>query len=398
MGMIAVDEALERVLAAAGRLESEWVAITEAGGRVLAADLVARRTQPPADLSAMDGYAVIAASTPAGAPLRVVGESIAGRGFSGRLSDGEAVRIFTGAPLPDGADAVIIQESAARDGDTVRFARPVTAGTFVRRRGIDFAEEETVLEAGTVLTPPRVGLAAAMNYARLEVAKKPTVAVLSTGSELVPPGGEVPEGAIVASNGLIIAELIRREGAIVRDHGLVRDDPAAIAARLRAALAEEPDVLCLSGGASVGDYDFSRSVLADEGIELDFWRIAMRPGKPMAFGRRGRTAVFALPGNPVSSFVTGRLFLVPFVRALEGRTDARWTTILARLAAPLGANDVRRDFLRTRLDERDGLVATPLPRQDSSLLTILAAADGLIVRPENAPPAAAGEQVDVIRL
>lgn len=399
MALISVDEAQAKVLASVVPLGSEWVALADADGRTLAADVIARRTQPPAALSAMDGYAVNAAATPAGVDLRVVGEAAAGAGFAGRVPAGAAVRIFTGAPLPEGADAVIIQEEASRSGDFVRFARPMATGSNIRRRGLDFAEGEAPLKAGMRLTAGRLGLAAAMNHARLQVARRPSVALLSTGAELVAPGSEAPEGAIVASNAVLLGALVRAAGGEAVDLGLVGDDPDAIAARIDAAIDLGVDILAVSGGASVGEHDHSRAALKAEGVDLAFWKIAMKPGKPMMFGRRGRLAAFGLPGNPVSAFVCGVLYLAPLVRALLGCPDPLPAVSSARLAAPLPGNGERRNFLRARLgDDGEGALAWPLPVQDSSLLGELAAADALVVRPERAPPAAVGDRVPVIRL
>jgi molybdopterin molybdotransferase len=399
MALLSVDEAQTRVLACANVTETEWVAVGEAAGRTLAADLGARRTQPPLALSAMDGYAVRLAGIAIGVPYPVVGESAAGGGHDTPVGPGEAVRIFTGAPLPDGCDTVIIQEDAERDGASVRFTSLPPPGRNVRARGLDFTAGVVGLTAGTLLTAGAVGLAAAMNHGMVPVRRRPRVAILSTGDELVAPGSEPGDNQIIATNGLVLAEIVRQSGGEVIDLGLVGDDLDAIRARIRAGLAAGADVLCLSGGSSVGDHDLTRPALAAEGVELDFWKIAARPGKPVMFGRRGAVAAIGLPGNPVSSLVSALLYLAPLLRASLGRADVLPRLEGGRLATAMPANDFRRDFVRGRVEDGpDGPLVRPLGNQDSSLLSTLARAEVLIVRAENAPAAAAGERVAFIRL
>ncbi|MDN2564694.1 molybdopterin molybdotransferase MoeA [Aquibium sp. A9E412] len=400
MALLPVDEALSRLLAGAAPLAAETVPLDAAAGRVLAASLAARRTQPPFDASAMDGYAVRAADVAeAGARLRVVGRSVAGARFAGTLDAGAAVRIFTGAPVPGGADTILLQEDAESAGDGTIVAREaVAAGRHIRRAGLDFQAGDTLLEAGRLLDPAALSLAAAANHARLSVVRRPLVAVLATGDELVAPGGAPGPDQIVASNGVGIAALARADGATVMDLGIVGDSDAAIAAAAGRARAAGADILVTLGGASVGEHDLVQGALAGIGMTLDFWKIAMRPGKPLMVGRLGASHVLGLPGNPVSSLVCAHLFLRPLIARLAGRTH-RPDLRPAVLGAAMRANDRRRDYVRARVDTVDGrLTATPFATQDSSMLTTLAAADGLVVREPFAAAAAAGEACRVLML
>jgi molybdopterin molybdotransferase len=400
MALTPVDEAQRRLLSGVVPLGAEIVPLGEADGRVLAEDLVALRTQPPCDVSAMDGYAVRAADLAAGARLQVIGASAAGHGFAGAVGPGQAVRIFTGAPVPSGADTILIQENAVREGDDIVAAGPEPEGRFVRPAGMDFAASEVGLVAGRRLGMREIGLAAAMNHALVPVRRRPRVAVLATGDELVAPGSPVGPDQIVASNGLALAALVRAAGGVAVDLGIARDDLDELRGRIRAGLEAGADVLCLLGGASVGDHDLTRPALEAEGLVLDFWKIAMRPGKPLMFGRIADRRAIGLPGNPVSSLVCGLLFVAPLVRRLAGEVDVLPEVEPARLGADLPANDQRQDYLRARLARAgDGtLVATPFPRQDSSMMSIVAAAGALVVRPPFAPAARTGDTIGVIRL
>lgn len=401
MAMMPVSEALARLLADAGPLGVQHAALHEAAGRVLAEPVAARRTQPPFPVSAMDGYAVRAADTGDGAgPLAVIGEVAAGAVFARRVEAGRAVRIFTGAPVPDGADAILIQEDAERVGDdAIRARTPVSAGRYVRPAGLDFSAGEVLIAAGTVLDAGHLSLAAAGNHARLPVIGRPIVGVLATGDELVPPGRETGPGQIVASNAYGVAAIARDAGAEAIDLGIARDSPASLEDRLDAALAARCDVLVTLGGASVGDHDLVRPVFANRGMELDFHTIAMRPGKPMMFGRLDAMAVLGLPGNPVSSLVCTHLFVVPLIKQLGGRPPSR-RRARARLGAPLGRNGPREHYMRAGLErDRDGaLVATAFDDQDSSIIRLYAAADALVVRAPHAEACAAGENVDIVVL
>ncbi len=397
--MIPVAEARARILARVRPVAEEWVTLREARGRVLARDLPALRTQPPHDVSAMDGYAVRAADTdPPGRPLRVIGEVAAGRTFAGRLGPGEAVRIFTGAPLPAGADAVLIQERARREGDRVVPEVAVPPGRFVRPAGLDFRAGDPGLAAGTVLDGRSLGLAAAMGHGWLPVRRRPRVAVLATGDELVFPG-TTPEGAqIVSSNSTAVGALAEAWGAEVHDLGIARDDPADLVRALEQA--RGMDVLVTTGGASVGAYDFVQEAAGHLGLELDFWKVAMRPGKPLVFGTLGPTLFLGLPGNPVSAAVCAVVYLRGVLRAALG-LDPALPERTAVLAVDLPANDEREDFLRGFVEGEDDHGrprVRPAPRQDSSMYRTFALADVLVRRPRHDPPRRAGEPVTVIEL
>ncbi len=397
--MISVEEARDRILEALRPTTAETVPLAASGGRVLAQPVQARLTQPPADVSAMDGYAVRAADAAAGASLRVVGSAPAGHPFAGAVGPGEAVRIFTGAVLPDGADAILLQEDAEAAEDRVRVGEAVRPGRWIRRRGLDFEEGESLLPAGRLLTARDVGLAAAANHPWLSVHRRPRIGILATGDEIALPGEPVPPGGIVSSNAHALAALVRANGGDPLVLPIAPDDEAAIAEA--AGAARGCDLLITTGGASVGEHDLVQSALGPEGFALDFWRIAMRPGKPLIWGRLGQTPLLGLPGNPVSALVCGVVFLVPALRRLSGLAGpAAQRTERARLGAALPENDRRFDFLRARLESGPdgGSVALPFPVQDSSMLKTLARADALVLRPPHAPAAPTGEAVEVIRL
>jgi molybdopterin molybdotransferase len=399
--MITVEEALARVLASADApLEEEKVILDAAYGRVLTRDIRALRIQPPFANSAMDGYALRAGDT-AQAPstLRVIGESAAGHAFGSALGLGQAVRIFTGAPMPEGADAIVIQEDVRREGDGISLAAPVRAGDNLREAGMDFRAGETLVAAGRRLTPRDVALAAAANHTHLPVRRRARVAILATGDELVPPGGTLGPAQIIASNNYAVAGVVEATGATAIDLGIAVDDLGALTAAVRRAREAGADVLVTLGGASVGDYDLVQQALVAEGMELGFWRIAMRPGKPLMHGRLGAMHILGLPGNPTSSTVCAVLFLRPLIRALHGEPDpGADLSQAARLAVDLPANGPRQDYMRASLRRGpDGiLVATPAANQDSSLVKTIARADGLIVRPVRAEPAKAGDACRVI--
>ena len=396
--MISVEQALESILAAFSPLPGEQVALAQALGRVLAEPVVARRTQPPADMSAMDGYAVRSADTArVPATLEVVGEAPAGGSFAGTVGAGQAVRIFTGAPVPDGADAIVIQEDTEADGRRVTVKERAEAGRHVRRAGLDFRAGDIGVAAGEVLGARDLALAAAMNRPWLTVRRKPRVAVLATGDEVVMPGEDIGPNQIVSSNSLALAAVIEASGGEAVMLGIAPDDAEALAAL--AAGARGHDLLVTTGGVSVGDRDLVRRVLGERGLEVEFWRIAMRPGKPLLFGSLAGTPVLGLPGNPVSALVCALVFLRPALAVMLGIDGAGAVAeTTARLASPLAANDRRQDYLRARFARAaDGVLeVTPFPVQDSSMLSVLAQADGLVVRPPNAPPAAAGATVPVI--
>jgi molybdopterin molybdotransferase len=397
--LISVEEALLRVLDGVTPLSPEEVPIDEAHGRILAATVASRRTQPPADLSSMDGYAVFAsdiAELPA--RLRVVGESAAGKPYQGALKPGETARIFTGAVMPPGTDQVVPQEGVVRDGDQA-VINVVPRGKFVRRQGFDFKAGQVMLEAGHRLNARDIGLAAAMDHAKLVVARKPRVAIIATGDELVEPGGGDAPDKIVASNPLALAALIRQEGGEPLKIGIFPDELEAITGAIRSAHVLQPDVLLTIGGASVGDRDLIVPALTQEGFTINFHRMAMRPGRPMLLGIRDGLRVIGLPGNPVSSFVCSFLFLLPLLRKMQGRADVIPQTESAFLGRPLEENDHRQDFLRVKLARQANgrLIATPFKLQDSSMQAVLHAADGLLVRPPHAPAAAEGEPCNILR-
>ncbi|MET0313101.1 MAG: gephyrin-like molybdotransferase Glp, partial [Hansschlegelia sp.] len=399
-GLLPVGEARARILADIETLPTEHAPLDQAFGRTLASPLAARRTQPPWDCSAMDGYAVRAADAIEGARLTVVGESAAGRGFSGAIGPGQAARIFTGAPVPEGADAILLQEDASRDGDAVTAREAARTGRHIRRAGLDFRAGETLLNAGRRLGARDLALAAALGHGVVETVRRPRVAVLATGDELVRPGVEPGPDQIVASNSYAVSAIVASEGGVTIDLGIAPDDPAAIRAAIERAFAEQADVLVTLGGASVGDHDLVRPALIEAGIAIDFWKIAMRPGKPMMAGRRGSTLALGLPGNPVSSIVCSLLFLAPAVRRLSGRADVEPRTIPGRLGRDMPENDRREDYVRAALTfQPDGTaVATAFDRQDSSMLKHLAEAECLLIRPANAPAARAGDPCQLMAL
>jgi molybdopterin molybdotransferase len=381
-------------------LPAERVALAEAEGRVLAEDLAALRTQPPDDVSAMDGYAVRAADV-ASAParLKLIGEVAAGRPFAGRVNAGEAARIFTGGVLPAGSDTVVIQENTTREGATVNVTTPAARGRNVRVAGLDFRARDVRLKKGRRLTGRDVALAAAMNHATVPVRRRPKIAIVATGDELVAPGTEPGPGQIVYSNVFALAAIARREGAEVIDLGILPDRLDETIAGVRRARDLGADVLVTAGGASVGEYDLVQPALAAEGVALSFWKIAMRPGKPMMFGSLGRMRVLGLPGNPVSAYVCSVLFVAPLIRKLLGRTDIDLRVTNGVLGRDLPANDEREEYMRATLARRGGTwVATPFPQQDSSMLVPLAAADCLIIRPAFAPAAPAGTPCEFVKL
>lgn len=399
MTLISVEAAQSELLSAVRLTGNERVSLSEAGGRVLATNLDARRTQPPVPLSSMDGYAVRAAASAGDAWFRVVGESAAGHAFGGAVGEGEAARIFTGAPLPSGTDCVVMQEDAERDLDRVRFKVSLVAGQYVRPRGLDFNEGDVGLLAGTRLGFTSLGLAAAMNHESLLVRRRPRVALIATGDELLPPGGKPEPHQIIASSSVALTHLIREAGGEPLDLGIVPDDLVLLRRRIQRGLDDGADIVVVIGGASVGEHDYTRAALEAEGASIGFWKVAMRPGKPLMHGRIGQADVLGLPGNPVSTLVCSVLFLAPLIRAMQGRADISPEISTAILETALQPNDMRRDYLRAQVLRRDGqLRVTPFARQDSSLLRVMATANALIIRPEHAPAISAGETVEIIRL
>jgi molybdopterin molybdotransferase len=399
--VLSVADALAHVLADARALPPIEAELINAHGRVLADDVKAQRTQPPAAVSAMDGYAVRATDV-ASVPtyLKVIGEVAAGRPFERAVGPGEAARIFTGGLVPSGADTIIIQEHATRAGDEVKITRPSARGRHIRAEGLDFHTGDVLLARGRRLTGRDLGLAAAMNHPTVPVHREPKLALLATGDELVAPGSSPGPGQIVYSNGFALRAIARAEGAQVIDLGITPDRLDETIAAVRRARAAAADVLVTTGGASVGDYDLVQQAFAAEGMALSFWKVAVRPGRPLMHGRIGETHVLGLPGNPVSAFVCGLLFLVPLLRTLSGRSDVSLPIESAVLGASQPANDERADYLRATLTRNAGgqLVATPFPTQDSSMVNVLARANCLVIRDPYAPAAEAGTTCTIVRI
>ncbi|SEP39315.1 molybdopterin molybdotransferase [Rhodospirillales bacterium URHD0017] len=396
--LLSVRDAHARVIAAFDALPAEMVSVADAAGRVLAQSPQARLTQPPADLSAMDGYAVRVEDVPA-APttLTLVGQAPAGGSYDHALKPGETVRIFTGGPLPMGADAIVIQEDTKADGNKITILEAPIIGRHIRKAGLDFTAGDRPFAVGRTLTTRDVALAAAMNLPWLSVHRKPRVAILSTGDELVMPGEPVGRNQIVSSSGIAVAALVRAWGGEPTLFDIARDDAALIQDRIAAGA--QHDLLITLGGASVGDHDLVQAALKAQGFAMDFWRIAMRPGKPMMFAARDRARVLGLPGNPVSTMVCALLFLKPAIDRMLGQPGDLVTTQPARLAIDVKANDIREDYVRSKLTRTDaGLVVMPHALQDSSMLSVLAWSSALLVRPPHDPARTAGDTVQVIDL
>jgi len=414
MSLIPVEDALSRVLASIVQPVSiEHVPLSACAGRALAEDVSALRDQPPFPASAMDGYALRSADVAqVPATLQVIGTSAAGQRFSGRVGPQQAVRIFTGAPLPDGADTIVIQEDTEASGDRVTIKESPRHGQHIRKTGLDFAAGDVLLQAGLCLDSRHIALAAAMGHGTLPVRRKPRVAILATGDELVRAGEPAGPDQITASSLPATAVMVEKAGAEAIDLGIARDTLESLEERIQAARDAGVDILVTLGGASVGEHDLVQKALQHQGMELGFWRVALRPGKPLMHGKLGPMLLLGLPGNPVSSLVCAVLFLIPAIRALLGdaQPDAD-PTEAAVLGADLPANGPRQDYMRaslalvefeTSLSQRTERmllpVATPHMIQDSSMLSILERSQALLVRPPHAPPAQAGEPCRIIRL
>ena len=396
--MISVDEARARILAGLHQMPAEIVALANAWNRVTAEPVIARLTQPPSDVSAMDGYALRAADGGPRASLRVIGAAPAGHPFESAVGPGQTVRLFTGSVVPRGADAILLQEDAERTGDTVIVNEAVVAGRHIRRAGQDLSKGDTVIPSGRRITARDVGLAAAANHPWLSVHRRPRVAILATGDEIAMPGEPIPAGGIVSSNSHALAALVRAMGGDPAVLPVAKDTTEAIAAA--ADQVAGFDLLVTTGGASVGDHDLVISGLRTRGLIVDFWQIAMRPGKPLVFGRMGAVPVLGLPGNPVSAIVCSALFLLPALALMQGLPAGPPPTVAALLGTPLKANDHRADHLRATVtnDELGRMVVTPFPVQDSAMLRRLALADALVLRAPHAVALPAGAEVTVIRL
>lgn len=395
--MISVDEAVHRITSAFSVLDSESVPLAGAAGRILSSDIRARQSQPPAAVSSMDGYAVRAAdATKPGATLHVVGSAPAGHPFSGSMEPGQAVRIFTGAVVPEGSNAIVIQEDTVAEGDKVTLNVAAITGRHIRAPGLDFKSGEVIVCGGRRLTPRDVSLIAAADVPIVTVRRRPKIAFAATGDELSLPGAPRKPGGIVASSGFGLAALIERWGGVGIDLGILPDTQEAVASIADHGMSA--DLVVTIGGASVGEHDLVQKALGPRGFELDFWKIAMRPGKPLIFGRLGRTPLLGLPGNPVSTLVCAMLFLRPAISTMLGIAQTEGTTT-ARLSTALKPNDGRQDYVRARMEVRDDeRWVEPFPTQDSSMLSVLAVADVLIVRSPHAPVAEIGERVSVLSL
>ena len=391
MSLLPVAEAQARVLTLGRAIQTETLAIADTIGRFAAADIVARRTQPARPLSAMDGYAIRFDDLPG--PWEVIGESAAGASFAGSVDTGQATRIFTGAAMPAGTDCVLVQEEATRDGSRLHLSGegPVRGGN-VRRTGLDFREGEVLIAAGERITPARAALAAIAGHGSLSVGRRVRIAIAATGDELVPAGKAIGDDQLPETNGLMLAGLLGDLPVDRIDLGILPDRMDAL---VNAFTTVDCDLLVTTGGASVGDHDLVRPALAAAGGTLDFWRIALRPGKPMLAGRLRDAAVLGLPGNPVSSYITALLFVRPLVARIAGAADPLPRTVRATLAHPLPANGGRQDYLRATLI--DGQASTAAI-QDSSMLRTLARSDCLIIRPPHAPASDAGDSAEILQL
>ena len=402
MSLLAVNEALALVLKDARSMPAERVPLVHAIGRVTAEPLTAMRTQPPFDASAMDGYALRAEDLVIGKPLRVVGTSAAGQAFAKSPAKEETVRIFTGAPVPAELDTILLQEHVTREADVIIPTTDKDRLRHIRKAGLDFTQGDTLIAQGVKLTPSILALAAAMGHAHLPVACRPKVAVLANGDELVAPGEPCGPDQIVASNQFAVASMAELAGAEALQLGIAPDDLGVLEARIDHALAHHCDILVTLGGASVGDRDLIRTALERRGMKLGFWKIAMRPGKPLIFGLLDRMLVLGLPGNPVSSIICSRLFLQPLIEKMLGLHVAEEEgTQDAVLGADLTENDLRQDYVRARLshDAKTGqMIATPFPVQDSSMLSVIAQAQALIVRPPYEPAKSKGSPCRILRL
>jgi len=390
--MISVDQALANIFDLLSPLPTETVALAQAAGRVLAQPAVARRDQPPFAASAMDGYALNGIEADPEAMFRVIGESAAGHRFEGKVGPGQAVRIFTGAPVPEGASRVIIQEDVTRTGDLITLNRTLDPAPYIRPAGHDFADGSR-LESPRCLTPTDIALLAAMNIPEVTVTRQPSVALITTGDELVMPGEDPGPDQIIASNAFGLKAMLEAAGAKARILPIARDNRASLRAVFELAL--DADLIVTIGGASVGDHDLVGPVAAEMGMEQSFYKVAMRPGKPLMAGRLGGIPMVGLPGNPVSSMVCGQVFLIPALRALSGLGKAPSPRSTARLTEAVGKNGPRAHYMRAIVK---GAQITPLSRQDSALLSVLSTANALLIRPQDDPARDAGAQVDYLAI
>ena len=390
--MISVAEALAQIFALLKPIDTEVVPLRQAAGRVLAQPIVAKRDQPPFDASVMDGYGISDAAPSPGAEYAVIGEAAAGHVFDGRISTGEAVRIFTGAPVPSGVKRVIIQEDVRRDGDVIVLNSKLDSSIYIRQKGADFNVKDK-LHASRRLSAADVSLIASMNHSDVSVFRRPNVALIATGDELVMPGETPRDDQIIASNAFGLAAIIEAANGCPRILPIAGDTEESLAATFQ--LAKGADLVVTVGGASVGDHDMVGKVAENLGMKRSFHNVAMRPGKPLMAGLLAGVPMIGLPGNPVSSIVCGHIFITPALDVLQGLPQRAMARRRVPLAAPLSANGPREHYMRATLS--DGEVAAA-DRQDSALLSVLSAANALIVRPPNDGPRQKGDQVDVIDL
>jgi molybdopterin molybdotransferase len=397
--MISVEEALERILSKGSITDIEELPLNQCLGRILAQDIPSRRTQPPQAVSAMYGYALRVEYAVEGNSVIRVGEAPAGGSYDGVVNAGETVRIFTGGPVPAGADAIVLQEDVEiADDGAIIIGETAKKDQHIRPAGVDFKEGDVLLEAGRQISAADVGLLASMDWPLVPARRRPKVAILATGDELVLPGEPLGPNQIVSSNSFALASLVEQAGGEALDLGIAKDVLDDIKAKT--ALAADCDILVTVGGASVGERDLVQHALGEMGLTLDFWKIAMRPGKPLIFGELGEQLMIGLPGNPVSAMVCATLYLAPLIRSMLGMNTPSLPISQARLGAPLKANKARQDYMRATLEpQEDGtLNVTPFDLQDSSVLSLFAHADALIIRPPHAEEAAAGDMVPIIRL
>ena len=397
--MISVQEAFDLVVAGFSPLSSETITLKEAHGRVLSEDVTAKVFHPPADVSSMDGYAVRAedvAEVPV--TLTQVGESQAGGSYDAVVQTGQAARIFTGAPVPDGADAIVIQENTETNGDQIKVLTSAPKGKFIRPKGMDFCDGDVLLKAGRLMTARDIATAAAMNAPWLTVRRKPRIAVLATGNELVMPGEPVGPGQIISSNSVALGSYVAACGGEAINLGIAKDTEESLLECLQGA--KGADLLVTMGGASVGDYDLVGKVLGDQGMDLGFYKVAMRPGKPLIFGRLGDVPVLGVPGNPVSAAVSTIIFVRAAIQVMLGMPTSSATGETAILGEDLPANDERQDYLRSQFSQdADGNpVVVSAKLQDSAMLARLAQSDCLVIRAPHAAPAKAGDRVEIIKL
>ncbi len=404
-GLIPATDALQIILRDAAPQTSELVKLRQANGRVLKSDLNALRTQPPFDASAMDGYAVRQQDiTNLPVRLKVIGQSAAGHPYRGSIGNNEAIRIFTGAQVPDQTDTIIIQENTQTDSESVNILKGNSPGKFIRQAGLDFREGDCLLQSGRVIDPQSISLAASMNHPQLEVWKKPVAAILATGDELVLPGNSLAQGEIIASNSFALASIVEEAGGEALDMGIAKDKVESLIEHVQSAISQGADIIITIGGASVGDHDLVLPAMQKIGFEFEFSKIAMRPGKPFLFAKNQSTGktirMLGLAGNPVSSIIAGQVFVRPLINAMAGLPEAHSKPQQAILGCDLKANDERQEYMRVliNVDDHGTLIATPFETQDSSMLANLNRADALLIRAINAPAANSGEACEVVLL